>query len=86
MPAEPKRCRQWIGADLQEAASGERALSGDPIWVNGWMDGFAEMPFGGMRESGIGRQQGRGAVEEFTKSILLHQGLREACWVPRLTD
>jgi len=50
------------------------------------MDGFPEMPFGGMRESGIGREQGPEAIEEFTetKSILLHQGPRRM-WVPEAT-
>jgi betaine-aldehyde dehydrogenase len=53
------------------------------VWVNTWMDGFPEMPFGGMRESGIGREQGPESIDEFTetKSILLHQGPRRM-WVP----
>jgi acyl-CoA reductase-like NAD-dependent aldehyde dehydrogenase len=52
------------------------------------MDGFPEMPFGGMRESGLGREQGHHAVEDFTetKSILFHQGPRQGFWVPKLTD
>ena len=39
------------------------------------------MPFGGARESGIGRESGPEAIDEFTetKSILLHQGPRRMC-------
>jgi betaine-aldehyde dehydrogenase len=48
------------------------------VCVNTWMDGFAEMPFGGARESGIGRELGPEAIDEFTetKSILPYRGPR----------
>jgi acyl-CoA reductase-like NAD-dependent aldehyde dehydrogenase len=48
------------------------------------MDGFAEMPFGGVRKSGIAREQGPEAIDEFTetKSILPHRGPRRM-WVPK---
>jgi hypothetical protein len=42
------------------------------------------MPFGGARESGIGREQCPEAIDEFkTKSILPHRGPRRM-WVPEL--
>jgi betaine-aldehyde dehydrogenase len=67
----------------QAALKAGRGLSAGTVWVNTWMDGFPEMPFGGMRESGIGREQGPESIDEFTetKSILLHQGPRRM-WVP----
>lgn len=60
-----------------------RELSAGTVWVNIWMDGFPEMPFGGMRQSGVGREQGPDAINEFTetKSVLLHQGPHRL-WVP----
>ena len=66
----------------QGALKAGRELSAGTVWVNCWMDGFPEMPFGGMRQSGLGREQGREAIEEFmeTKSILFHQGPRQN-WV-----
>ena len=66
----------------QAALNVGRDLSAGTVWVNTWMDGFAEMPFGGVRDSGIGRERGPEAIDEFTeKSILLHRGpLR--MWVP----
>lgn len=68
----------------ESALKAGRELSAGTVWVNCWMDGFPEMPFGGMRESGIGREQGRHAVEDFmeTKSVLFHQGPRTNRWVP----
>jgi betaine-aldehyde dehydrogenase len=73
-------------ASYESALRAGRELSAGTVWVNCWMDGFPEMPFGGMRESGIGREQGRHAVEDFmeTKSVLFHQGPRTGRWVPAL--
>jgi betaine-aldehyde dehydrogenase len=53
--------------------------------VNSWMDGYAELPFGGMGQSGIGRELGRQAIEAFTetKTIQLHIGERTSWWLPR---
>jgi betaine-aldehyde dehydrogenase len=46
------------------------------------MDGFPEMSFGGYKESGIGRELGRHAIDEFTelKTIAIHTGERKM-WV-----
>jgi betaine-aldehyde dehydrogenase len=47
------------------------------------MDGFPELSFGGYKQSGIGRELGRHAIEEFTelKTVTLHTGPRSN-WVP----
>ncbi|MBO6638888.1 MAG: aldehyde dehydrogenase family protein [Roseitalea sp.] len=73
----------WTG-NYDRAVCAARDLRAGTIWVNCWMDGFAEMPFGGMRQSGLGREQGAQAVEEFTelKSVLFHRGERSDRWVP----
>lgn len=75
-------------SQYESALKAGRELSAGTVWVNCWMDGFPEMPFGGMRESGIGREQGREAIEDFmeTKSVLLHQGPRTNRWVPAKRD
>jgi acyl-CoA reductase-like NAD-dependent aldehyde dehydrogenase len=67
----------------QAALRAGRELSAGAVWVNTCMDGFPEMPFGGVRESGIGREQGPRAIDEFTetKSMLLRKGPRRM-WVP----
>ena len=68
----------------ESALKAGRELSAGTVWVNCWMDGFPEMPFGGMRESGIGREQGKQEIEDFMemKSVLFHQGPRTSRWVP----
>ena len=66
----------------QTAAAGIRAGT---VWLNTFMEGFAELPFGGFGESGIGRELGRHAALDYTemKTIQMHRGPRTDWWVPR---
>ncbi len=54
-----------------------RKVAAGTVWINGWMDGFAELPFGGVKQSGLGRELGKYGMEEFTeiKTIQLHTKL-----------
>lgn len=63
---------------------GRRVRAGT-VWMNTFMDGAAELPFGGYRQSGLGRELGRHAVEDYTetKTLNMHIGPRTAWWVPR---
>ncbi|UJW87274.1 aldehyde dehydrogenase family protein [Devosia sp. SL43] len=65
-------------------AIGRRVRAGT-VWVNTFMDGASELPFGGYRQSGLGRELGRHAVEDYTetKTLNLHIGARTNWWVPR---
>jgi acyl-CoA reductase-like NAD-dependent aldehyde dehydrogenase len=60
-----------------------RAVRTGTVWVNTFMDGYPELPFGGMKQSGIGRELGKNAVEDYseTKTIQFHRGPRTAWWV-----
>ena len=44
------------------------------------MDGAPELPFGGYKQSGLGRELGRHAVEDYTrtKTLNMHPGPRTA--------
>jgi betaine-aldehyde dehydrogenase len=68
--------------DLDTAIMLSRKIDAGTVWVNTFMDGYPELCFGGYKESGIGRELGRFAVEEFTelKTILLHLGPRTNWW------
>jgi len=61
---------------IDHAVSYSRAVRAGTVWVNTWMDGFPEIPFGGVGESGIGRELGRNALDEFSesKSIVVKAG------------
>ena len=60
-----------------------RAVRAGTVWTNTWMDGFAELPFGGVRESGQGRELGRYGLEEFleVKTVQMRIGRTRTPWV-----
>jgi betaine-aldehyde dehydrogenase len=59
-----------------------RAQAGT-IWTNTWMDGFPELAFGGVKQSGQGREIGSYGFEEFleVKSLVMRIGRSRAPWV-----
>jgi acyl-CoA reductase-like NAD-dependent aldehyde dehydrogenase len=56
------------------------------VWINTFMGGFPELPFGRYRQSGLGRELGRHAVEDYTetKTLTMHIGPRTGGWLPRV--
>ena len=62
-----------------------RGVRAGTIWVNTFMDGTPDLPFGGYRQSGIGRELGRNAVKDYTeeKTLHVHTGPRTSSWLPR---
>jgi acyl-CoA reductase-like NAD-dependent aldehyde dehydrogenase len=74
--------------DLDRAFSVGRGVRAGTIWINTFMEGPAELPFGGYKESGLGRELGRSAIEEFTdlKTIQVHFGPRTDWWVKPSTS
>ena len=66
-PASPSRARVQAGT----------------VWTNTWMDGFPEVTFGGVKQSGLGREIGRYGLEEFLeiKSLVMRIGRTRAPWV-----
>ncbi|MTH99054.1 aldehyde dehydrogenase family protein [Roseibium sp. RKSG952] len=62
-----------------------REVQAGTVWTNTWMDGYSEMPFGGVKESGLGRELGRYGLEEFleVKSVLMRVGKTRVPWVAK---
>ncbi|MFP5077801.1 aldehyde dehydrogenase family protein [Rhizobium sp. YIM 134829] len=62
-----------------------RRIRAGTIWMNTFMDGASELPFGGMKQSGLGRELGRHAVEDYTetKTLNMHIGARTSWWMPQ---
>lgn len=68
--------------DFDTALSVSRRIRAGTVWVNTFLEGYPELPFGGFKESGQGREVGRFAIEEFTelKTIQLHIGKKTSWW------
>jgi acyl-CoA reductase-like NAD-dependent aldehyde dehydrogenase len=63
-----------------------RAQAGT-VWTNTWMDGYPELAFGGVKQSGQGREIGSYGFEEFleVKSLVMRVGRSRAPWVQTST-
>ena len=46
--------------NIDTCLTATRRIRAGTVWVNTFLEGHAELPFGGYRESGIGRELGRG--------------------------
>ncbi len=62
-----------------------RRAEAGTVWTNTWMDGFPELAFGGMKQSGQGREIGSYGFEEFleVKSLVMRIGQSREPWVTR---
>ena len=71
--------------DFTTCMTAARRIKAGTVWVNTFLEGHAELPFGGYRESGIGRELGRLATEDYTetKTLHMHLGERTDWYVPR---
>jgi betaine-aldehyde dehydrogenase len=60
-----------------------RRVHAGTVWTNTWMDGFSELPFGGVKQSGQGRELGRYGLEEFleAKTVQMRIGDTRVPWV-----
>ncbi len=61
---------------------GRRAQAGT-VWANTWMDGYPELAFGGVKQSGQGREIGSYGFDEFleVKSLVMRVGRSRTPWV-----
>ena len=63
-------------SDVHTCLAFARRAEAGTVWTNTWMDGFPEVAFGGMKQSGQGREIGRYGFEEFfeVKSVVMRVG------------
>lgn len=63
-------------SDVKRAHRMVRALQAGTVWVNAYNTYDAAMPFGGFKESGMGRELGQAALEGYTqtKSVFIDLG------------
>jgi acyl-CoA reductase-like NAD-dependent aldehyde dehydrogenase len=69
--------------DVDTAIIMSRKIEAGTVWVNNFMSGYPEVPFGGVKQSGLGRELGRFSIDEFSelKSVLIHVGPSSGKWV-----
>ncbi len=65
--------------DIDTAFKMARGIRSGTVWVNTYLSVRSELPFGGTRLSGHGRELGRAGIEEFTivKNVQFHLGPRQ---------
>lgn len=70
-------------ANIDTCMAVARGVRTGTVWVNTFMEGYPELPFGGYKQSGVGRELGKRAVEDYTeeKTIQFHCGPRTGWWV-----
>jgi acyl-CoA reductase-like NAD-dependent aldehyde dehydrogenase len=70
--------------DFNTCLTAARRIKAGTVWVNTFLEGHPELPFGGYHESGIGRELGRFATEDYTetKTLHMHLGPRTDWYVP----
>lgn len=54
--------------DLQKAHRVAAAIESGTVWVNTWLLRDLRVPFGGMKESGLGREGGFESLDFFTEA------------------
>jgi betaine-aldehyde dehydrogenase len=69
--------------DLSNALYCSRHIQAGRVWINAALDGFPELPLGGFKRSGNGRETGRYGIEEYTelKTVHMHMGTQSERWV-----
>lgn len=64
--------------DIFKAFRVVKSIRAGIMWVNSMQPCFVEAPWGGYKQSGIGRELGRYGVENFLENKLVHVNLNEA--------
>ena len=69
--------------DVHNCLEFSRRAQAGTVWTNTWMDGFPELTFGGMKQSGQGREIGQYGFDEFleVKSLVMRVGRTREPWV-----
>lgn len=69
--------------DFDRAMRMTRAIRAGTVWINTFLDGAPELPFGGYKQSGLGRELGPHSVLEYTetKTVAMRLGKYTHKWV-----
>lgn len=70
-------CGLWT-QDYRRAWRLARRIDAGTVWVNTYKQFSVSTPFGGMKESGIGREKGRAGIAAYSRQKSVYWGLDEA--------
>jgi betaine-aldehyde dehydrogenase len=70
-------CGLWT-ADYRQAWRVARRIEAGTVWVNTYKQFSVSTPFGGMKESGLGREKGRAGIAAYSRQKSIYWGLDEA--------
>jgi betaine-aldehyde dehydrogenase len=70
-------CGLWT-ADYRHAWRLARRIEAGTVWVNTYKQFSVSTPFGGMKDSGIGREKGRAGIAAYSRQKSVYWGLDEA--------
>jgi aldehyde dehydrogenase (NAD+) len=70
-------CGLWT-RDYRRAWRLARRIDAGTVWVNTYKQFSASTPFGGMKESGLGREKGRAGIAAYSRQKSVYWGLDEA--------
>jgi aldehyde dehydrogenase (NAD+) len=70
-------CGLWT-ADYRRAWRLARRVEAGTVWVNTYKQFSVSTPFGGMKDSGIGREKGRAGIAAYSRQKSVYWGLDEA--------
>ncbi len=59
-------------ADLEKAQQVADQLDTGMVWINSAQGSFADLPFGGTKRSGVGRELGPYGIDEFVNKKLIY--------------
>jgi len=60
------------GKDLDKAAAVARGIDTGTVWINKHLDLRFDVPFGGVKQSGLGREQGQAGLKEFVDARIVN--------------
>ena len=63
------------GTDYEAALEVSAKLRAGTVWINAWHMVDPALPFGGYKQSGVGRELGPGALDEYTEAKHVHLDL-----------
>ncbi|MFF5264013.1 aldehyde dehydrogenase [Actinomadura viridis] len=69
-------CGIWTG-DYRRAWRVARRIEAGTVWINTYKQFSVSTPFGGVKESGLGREKGRDGIQAYTRQKSLYWGLDE---------